>query len=212
MKNAWKLFEFNGAPVYLKYWFLILFLITTPVIVVTIFLSVLVHELSHSWMAHRLGYKTDHIFIDVLYGGALIDSSYTKNNRHSVMVSIAGPLSNFALSALAFILAIPFLWINEYMIFGFLSNVVVVNFILGLFNLIPIYPLDGGRISKALFGMNFKNQKKAKVFNGYLSLVASFLLLSISAFYHEFLIAIFSLIFIYTSYMEIKDDTTKLDI
>lgn len=212
MKNAWKLFEYKGAPVYLKYWFLILFLLTTPAIVFNIFISVLIHELAHSWMADKLGYKTDHIFIDVLHGGALIDSSYTKNNTDSLKISFAGPASNLTLSVVAFILAIPLTWIGSDMIMNSISMFIIINFIMGLFNLIPIFPLDGGRISKAILGMIFKNQNKAKIFNGYLSLITSSLLLMISVIYHEVIIAILSLIFIFTSYMEIKEDTTKLDI
>jgi Zn-dependent protease len=103
-------------------------------------------------------------------------------------------------------------WIGSDLIMNFMATFIVVNFALGLFNLIPIYPLDGGRISKALLGMIFRDQKKARVFNGYLSLILSSLLFVVSVAYHEIIIAIFSLIFVYTSFMEIKEDTTKLDI
>ena len=207
MRNAWKLFDFYGTPVYLKYWFLALILITTPVYLVSIFISIVVHELAHSFVAKKLGYKTDYIFIDIFHGGALIDSSYTKNNKHAFKIAFAGPLSNFILAFIGFILAIVVGTMSK-LILDFMVIFIVVNLLIGVFNLLPIYPLDGGRICKSILGMLLKDNNKARLINGIFSTVVSSILLLTSLYFGEYVLAIFSAIFVYTSYLEIYPDKT----
>lgn len=207
MRNAWKLFEFYGTPVYLKYWFLALILITTPVYLVSIFISIVVHELAHSFVAKKLGYKTDYIFIDIFHGGALIDSSYTKNNKHAFKIAFAGPLSNFMLAAIGFILAVLLGGMSK-IILDFMATFIIINLLIGIFNLLPIYPLDGGRISKSLLGMLLKDNNKARLVNGIFSLLVSSALLAVSFYFKEYILAIFSILFVYTSYLEIFPEKT----
>ena len=55
MKNAFKLFDFMGTPVYLKYWFFV-FLLAGPAIFFALLISVLIHELAHTHVATKRGY------------------------------------------------------------------------------------------------------------------------------------------------------------
>ena len=73
MKLEFKMFNFQGSPVYFKLWFLLLFAWLTPSMVIAIFLSVLVHELAHAFIANSLGYNVRQIYIDLFYGAAEID-------------------------------------------------------------------------------------------------------------------------------------------
>jgi len=76
--------------------------------------------------------------------------------RDMALVSLAGPLTNFAL-AIAFALPIRLGLLNQGMGLGFdvLVQAVVLNLVLGIFNLIPIPPLDGSKVLASLFSDEF---------------------------------------------------------
>lgn len=207
MKNAFKLFDFMGTPVYLKYWFfaLLLFINFDVSFFIAIFVALLVHELSHTYVARKLNYFVDIVYLDLFYGAAQVDSAYQFRHKHNLMIAAAGPLSNLIM------LGIGYLLIMQFPDLKFIADLNKVNFILFIFNILPIYPLDGGRISKALFCLAFdsmgvtKANRKGKFFNGVLSLITSLGLLAF-CLYNSLLISVFfSLIFIYTSYKEITD-------
>lgn len=205
MKNAWKLFSYGDTPIYLKYWFLILLLFVPINLILILFVSILIHEISHARTAKKLGYKTDYIFIDILHGGALIDGSYTKNNKHAISISFAGPLSNLLLSLLGFLVAtifITYIPVGEE-IMKFISSFISINILLFAINLIPIYPLDGGRITKSLSNMVF-GEKKGRLINGILSMVISTSAFIYSVYELDYILMIFSVVFIISSYFEIK--------
>jgi len=207
MKNAWKLFEYKETPVYLKYWFFAILLFVPVSWVISIFVGILIHEISHVRTASKLGYKTDHIFIDIFHGGALIDSSYTKNNKHSISIAFAGPFSNLLLSLGSFLIMTLISSFDHSLIESpvivFLAEFTVVNLLLFALNLIPIYPLDGGRISKALFRMIF-GKDKGRLINGSLSLVLSLCVFAYSVITIDVVLIIFSIIFMIASFGELK--------
>ena len=58
-----KLFNFQGVPVYLKLWFLLLFAWIPFSYVIAIFISILVHELAHAYVANKLGYNVFKVYI-----------------------------------------------------------------------------------------------------------------------------------------------------
>ena len=205
MKNAWKLFSYGDTPIYLKYWFLILLLFIPISLISILFVSILIHEVSHARTAKKLGYKTDYIFIDILHGGALIDGSYTKNNKHAISIAFAGPLSNLLLSLIGFLVAtilIKYMPVSEE-IMKFISSFISINILLFAINLIPIYPLDGGRITKSLSNMVF-GEKKGRLINGILSMVISTSAFIYSVYELNYILMIFSVVFIISSYFEIK--------
>jgi stage IV sporulation protein FB len=205
MKNAWKLFNYGESPVYLKYWFLVLLLFVPTTLVLILFVSILIHEIAHARTAKKLGYKTDYIFIDIFHGGALIDGSYTENNKHSIKIAFAGPLSNLLLSLLGFLITTLFtlyIPVGEEVL-KFLASFITINLLLFVINLIPIYPLDGGRITKALSNMVF-GEKKGTLISGIISMSISISALIYSIYVLDYLLMIFSVIFIVSSYGQIK--------
>lgn len=197
MKLELKMFTFQGSPVYLKLWFLLLFAWVSPSIVVAIFLSVLVHELAHAGVANRLGYNVRQIYIDLFYGAAEIDLDHCPE-RDSIQIVAAGPISNLLLAIISFGLyvgtGIPFL-----------AEMVVVNIILFIFNILPIYPMDGGRILRSFLMMKMpSNRRLAKQISDWTSLTFSITLLAYCIYTSNLMLGIFSLLFIYFALKELK--------
>lgn len=201
MKNSWKLFNYGETPVYLKYWFLILFLFFGASFVVSIFVSVLIHELAHSFVANKLGYRTDSIVIDVFYGAANIDSQYVNNHNHTIKIALAGPISNLLLSFVSLSLCVVF----QDPLSSFLLVLAAINLLLAVVNLIPVFPLDGGRISKSLLS-KFLGNSKGRYYNGILSLSFSVLIGVYAILQMDFLLIIFVALFIITAIAEIKGE------
>ena len=199
MKNAFKLFDFMGTPVYLKYWFF-LFLLFGINTFVTFFIAVLVHELAHTFVAKKFNIHVSSVILDFLAGSAGIDTTYTPYGQ-TILVSVAGPLSNLILSGLGWLL------LNNggstTFMASFLVTFVSYNFILFLFNILPIYPMDGGKISKAICQWFTKPSIGRKI-SGVISVICSVLLLVFSLYSSMYILAIFCLLFIYMGYTEIK--------
>ena len=197
MKLELKMFTFQGSPVYLKLWFLLLFAWVSPSIVVAIFLSVLVHELAHAGVANRLGYNVRQIYIDLFYGAAEIDLDHCPE-RDSIQIVAAGPISNLLLAIISFGLyagtGIPFL-----------AEMIVVNIVLFIFNILPIYPMDGGRILRNFLMMKMpSNRRLAKQISDWTSLTFSITLLAYCIYTSNLMLGIFSLLFIYFALKELK--------
>jgi Zn-dependent protease/CBS domain-containing protein len=113
-----------------------------------LFASILAHELAHSWAALRAGIPVPDITL-FLFGGVSRMAHEPRSPGVEIRIAIVGPLMSFAL-ALAFWLlrrtelAGP--WMNG-QIFAYLAWI---NLALGVFNLLPGYPLDGGRVLRAV--------------------------------------------------------------
>lgn len=109
-----------------------------------IFFSVLLHEIGHAAAIGILGFGPSQISLAGLGG-------LTRNARRSrpwqdILISVAGPLSSFAIAAGALLLgrAVPF-FRSDPMFAALLPMLILANIIWGIFNLLPIFPLDGGQ-------------------------------------------------------------------
>lgn len=199
MKNSFKLFDFKGTPVYLKYWFFILLLLGVNTFV-TLFIAVLIHELAHAYMAKRLNHPVDYIYLDAFNGAAMIDTTYS-SCKDTILITIVGPISNLLLYGVGYFLLNS--GFENYTLNSFLSVFCNINMILFIFNMLPIYPMDGGRISKAIC-QYFTKPSIGRKINGYISIITSLLLLVFSLFSNMIILAIFCIFFIYIGYTEIK--------
>ena len=202
MKNTFKLFDFMGTPVYLKYWFFILLplfmlqsggfteqgFLTGLDWFLSIFAAVLLHELAHTAVAKKLKHPVDHVYLDVFNGAAAIDTTYMAY-KDTILIVLGGPLSNLVLY-----------FIGYYLGLDIFSSV---NLFLFIFNILPIYPMDGGRISKAICQWVTKPSVGRKI-NGYISIVTSILLFIVSIMTRNLLMAVFSALFVFYSYKEIE--------
>jgi Zn-dependent protease len=123
-----------------------------------LFVSVLIHELTHSLVARRLGLHVRGITL-FLFGGVsdLADSPHNPGSEFKIAVS--GPLASFVLAALffaAFVL-VP----GPAALIALLGYLAVVNLLLGLFNILPGFPLDGGRVLRSLIWWRTQNLKRS---------------------------------------------------
>jgi Zn-dependent protease/CBS domain-containing protein len=115
-------------------------------VAVLFFASVLVHELSHALVARRFGIQVHDITL-FIFGGAASLEGDARTPRQEALIAFAGPLSSLVIGGVLILLG--FVWDQEQFlaVVGWLA---VVNLSLGLFNLIPGFPMDGGRILRAL--------------------------------------------------------------
>ncbi|KOX90078.1 putative zinc metalloprotease Rip3 [Thermus aquaticus] len=112
-----------------------------------LFLSVLLHELGHALAAQRLGIRTQRITLWLLGGVAQLER-IPREPKKELFIALAGPLVSFALALLFRLLR------QEAGALGFLTHyLALVNLVLGLFNLLPALPLDGGRVYRALLAL-----------------------------------------------------------
>ena len=114
------------------------------------FASVVTHELAHSLVANRLGQPVRRITL-FIFGGMAHLSREPSTPTAEMKIAAVGPLTSFALGALfwgctriAANAGLPLLWVA---VFKYLASV---NVALALFNLLPGFPLDGGRIVRGL--------------------------------------------------------------
>ena len=155
-----------GIPVFVSpYWFLIagvfivlyargldhsvpanLRYVVAAAFVVLLYASVLVHELSHSVVARGFGLPVRRILLYPLGGFSEIEREPPTPGRE-FLVSAAGPLISLVLAAIGFGLARAFQPTGVPGVL--LSQLVVANLLVGLFNLLPGLPLDGGRMLRA---------------------------------------------------------------
>jgi Zn-dependent protease len=209
MKTSFKLFNFVGAPVEISLWFFLIFLMTPISWGISIFLSVLIHEMAHAYVANLLGWRVFGIKVDLFTGSAAVDTNIPE--KDSIPVVAAGPLSNL-LFAIIVLLVTSFVGsdINP-IVFKFLNDLFVVNLILFIFNLLPIYPMDGGRIVKDFLFLKMRsNRRSAKRIAGGISLAFSIGLLLYSILIFNIIMILFSVLFIYCALIELEIiDTQK---
>ncbi len=159
---------------------------------------IMIHELSHGLMAMFLGIRIQEIQILPFGGLVKLDNSLSFTPKEEIIISLAGPISNVALSATIFFLQDFFYWKSpgfDFVIFSSLS--------IAIFNLLPALPLDGGRVFRSMLALIFGYKKATDitsiiskiialclvVFNIYLFTLASYnftlILIGIFIFYQS---------------------------
>jgi Zn-dependent protease/CBS domain-containing protein len=114
------------------------------------FVSILLHELAHAVVARRQGLRTRSITLFVFGGVAELEKD-PKDGRAEFWMAAAGPVASLALAGLFYALAsLPFLGPSAAAVAKYLA---LINLMLALFNLVPAFPMDGGRLLRgALWG------------------------------------------------------------
>ena len=188
--------------------FLIIFYFTKQIeIYAMIMLFALIHELGHLLAGILMGMKPEKI--ELMPFGVSISfkikvEEYNKKIKKGnmleikkILVALAGPLTNFIIIIIA----------SNINIYLFKALIIIyTNFLIMIFNLLPIYPLDGGRILKGILHINFGIQKSefytniiSKITVTIITILSSVLILYI----HNIAIA---LIDMYLWYLVIKED------
>lgn len=122
----------------------------SALLILLIFICVFLHELAHSFVSERFGLRVRSITLLPIGGLALLED-LPRAPRQEIGIAVAGPVANVALAAVVGALLYQFgLWGNlrQPVLSGeaLLPSFFWANVYLALFNLIPAYPLDGGRI------------------------------------------------------------------
>jgi Zn-dependent protease len=135
-----------------------------------LFLSVLIHELAHAAAFGILGFGSSRIVLTGM-GGVTYNDSRNIRPWQDVLISLAGPISSFGLMFLGMFLMNTRIGQTDKMLVAFLPLMVAANFFWGLFNLIPLHPLDGGHATRSFFRM-FLNERRAFTVATWVGLIA----------------------------------------
>ena len=181
-KHTIPLGKIIGIPVGLDYtWFLIFVLLTWSLAVnyfphefkqwpaaeywiigaitsIMLFVSVLLHELGHSVVAIYYKIKVKQITL-FLFGGVAEIAGEPPKAIAEFWIAIAGPIVSFLLAGVFYLLKVIFGGVNS--LFALFEYLAFINFVLALFNLIPGFPLDGGRVLRAIIWGVSHNLHKA---------------------------------------------------
>lgn len=129
-----------------------------------LFASVVAHEFGHALVARRFGVRTSAITL-FLFGGVATLDEEPPTPRAEVCIALAGPALSAVLASLAFaaLLAVERLIAGPIgTALGLLTAyLAIANGVLAIFNLIPAYPMDGGRVFRALIWRMRRNRAAA---------------------------------------------------
>ncbi len=190
MKWSWKLARIAGIDIYVHATFFILIawiglsywqvegtlaaVVSGIGFILALFACVVLHEFGHALTARRYGIRTKSIFLLPIGGVASLERM-PDDPKQEIKVALAGPSVNLVI---AFGL---WLWLSMSNALvpvddlsltggGFLERLMVINIILAVFNLLPAFPMDGGRVLRAALSMrmsrNRATQAAAKIGQG----------------------------------------------
>jgi Zn-dependent protease len=184
MKWQWKLGRFFGIDVYIHATFLLIIAFVAwshwaqgaarvmdgIVFVLAIFACVVAHEYGHALTARKCGIKTRDITLYPIGGVARMERMPDKPIQE-LWVALAGPAVNVVIAAALFVWL---LFSDALRPFGeltvtagpFLERLLVANLFLVGFNLIPAFPMDGGRVLRALLAMRLEYTRATSIAAG----------------------------------------------
>jgi Zn-dependent protease len=120
-------------------------------LVLSVFVCVVLHEFGHSLQVRRYGIRVRDVVL-LPIGGMARAERIPEDPRQEIIVAISGPMVNFALAGVIYgvmvALGRPLDPEPDY-----LTSLFAINLVLGTFNLIPAYPMDGGRILRGLLAV-----------------------------------------------------------
>ncbi len=115
---------------------------------VLLFATVLIHELAHAFVAIRRGLPVPRITL-FIFGGVSHLERQPDTARAEFAIAAAGPATSLIIAAITGVLAVTVGALNE-KAEGILGYLAAVNLLLGIFNLLPGFPLDGGRVLRSI--------------------------------------------------------------
>jgi len=114
-----------------------------------LFASIIVHEFSHSIVARRNGLPMKGITLFV-FGGVAEMESEPPDPKTEFLMALAGPLASLALGAVFYVIGAAAATSLPLEVVTVLNYLAQINWLLAIFNMIPAFPLDGGRVLRAL--------------------------------------------------------------
>ncbi|MBA4138830.1 MAG: hypothetical protein C0518_16115 [Opitutus sp.] len=170
-------------------------------LIILFFACVVLHELGHSLTARRYGVRVARILLLPIGGMAEFDR-IPRRPSAELLITVAGPAVNFVLAAVLLPIVWTDLWseqaLPEHGLENLLLNLAVANGVMGLFNLLPVFPMDGGRIFRALLATKL-NYLRATYWASIVGRILAAALAALAAFYYgNYLLAVL-FVFIYSA-------------
>ncbi len=116
------------------------------IMAIGLFVSVFIHEMAHSFTARGMGVEIEEISL-WLFGGVSNMGEIPREPNSEIKLSIVGPLTSLGIGIICYSLGM----ISPSIISFVLVYLGIINFVLAGFNMIPAFPMDGGRILRAIF-------------------------------------------------------------
>jgi Zn-dependent protease len=181
MFSSWKVGRPFGIPFYIHwtFWLLPLWVVLAnldkgPVelglilcVLVAGFGCVLLHELGHALTARYYGIRTRDISLYPIGGVARLERS-AERPIQELWITVAGPAVNFVIAVLLLVVLLGLALLDPGLVFGslpglFLLQLLAVNVIMVVFNLLPAFPMDGGRVLRSLLAMGLGNLRATRI-------------------------------------------------
>lgn len=136
-------------------------------LILLLFSCVLLHEFGHAFAARAYGIRTPDITLLPIGGVARLERM-PDNPKQELVVAIAGPAVNVVIALCLWIILAPHLHIDDLSVLdrpgkSLLIQLLAVNVMLILFNLIPAFPMDGGRMLRAVLAMRLDHTKATRI-------------------------------------------------
>lgn len=176
-------------------------------LILLFFGCVVLHELGHSLTARRYGVRVPRILLMPIGGMAEMDR-IPRQPRAELLITIAGPLVNFVIV----LLMAPFLWRDlvsetptpEPSLAALGVQLLVANAVMGTFNLLPVFPMDGGRIFRALLALKLPYLRATYWASLVGKVLAVALALLAGLYWHHYLLAALFLFIFFAADAEYK--------
>lgn len=183
MLRSWKLGSVRGIAVHIHwtFWLLLIFYtlsaaaaggvwagLFTGLFLALVFACVVAHEFGHAFAAAAYGIPTHDITL-LPIGGLARLARLPKNPRQELVIALAGPAVNvviaLALLLMQAVLQLPAVSESAWMLVdgGLIANLIAANWILVLFNMLPAFPLDGGRVLRSLIAMRTSHLRATEI-------------------------------------------------
>ncbi len=169
-------------------------------------LCVLIHELGHMLIARKLGYFCARIKL-MPFGAVFEAESDEFCPKDEILIAVTGPLVNLVVALI--IVCLWWVYPNCYYI---TCDFAIANLVCGVFNLVPIFPLDGGRVVLALISKNFDRKLSVKIVKiiTIIFAVVMFVVFCISlVVYPNFSIGVMSVTLLFSAFSEDKNTAYK---
>lgn len=125
-----------------------------------LFLSILLHELGHAFTAMRMGLRIRGITL-FLFGGVAEMEEEPPDPRSELLIAVAGPAVSVVIAALCWLVAMAAGSILPGAVLAILRYLATINLIVVVFNLVPAFPLDGGRVFRSILWKTKGSLKEA---------------------------------------------------